>query len=110
MSKYQPMIAKKESHVFRMIGAIANVVSTCKATMAAAGFAEFNSYGHSFVCSRQLEASTSRLMIYVECAALSKELCEISFQKFETGMPSVHSEMIHKRLDRIQSALEIKVA
>ncbi len=109
--KYQSMILKKkESHVFRMIGALVDVISTCKATMAAAGFAEFTSYGHSFVCSRQLEASTSRLMVYVECVVLTSDLCEISFQKFETGVPTVHSQMIHKRLNKIQSALEMKVA
>ncbi|CAN5540448.1 hypothetical protein BH10CYA1_BH10CYA1_18500 [soil metagenome] len=110
-SKYQPMVLKKsESHVFRMLGATADVISTCKATMSAAGFSEFTSYGHSFACYRQLEASQSRLMIYVNCAALSQDLCEISFQKVETGMPSVHSQMIHRRLDKIQSILETKVA
>ena len=109
--KYQAVVLqKKESHVFRMIGAFVDVISTCKATMAAAGFTEFKSSGYSFVCSRQLEASNTRLMVKVQCTVLTNELCEISFEKFETGVSAVHSQMIHKRLNKIQNALEMKVA
>ncbi|MBS1957314.1 MAG: hypothetical protein JST89_24210 [Cyanobacteria bacterium SZAS-4] len=102
--------AKQETNVFRMIGSGAAVVSSCKATLSAAGFCEFNSHGYNFVCSRQLESSNSKLTIYVECVALSPELWEVTFQKFENGVSSLHSQMMKKRLEKVCYALEAKVA
>ena len=98
-----------EAKAFRMLGSMTDVVSLCKSALAAAGFAEFVSYGNNFVCSRQLEGM-GRAMIIVQVETLRHDLCELTFRKMETDLPSVHCEMINKKLSRIQSFLETQVA
>ncbi|CAN5540231.1 hypothetical protein BH10CYA1_BH10CYA1_18470 [soil metagenome] len=99
----------KEAKVFRMLGSMAEVISLCKSALAAAGFAEFVSYGNNFVCSRQVEGM-GRAMVIVQVETLRHDLCELTFRHIETDLPTVNCEMINKKLSRIQSYLETQVA
>ncbi len=99
----------KEAKVFRMLGSMTEVISMCKSALAAAGFAEFVSYGNNFVCTRQVEG-TAGAMVIVQVETLRHDLCELTFRKMETDLPTVHCEMLNKKLSRIQSHLETQVA
>src|SRR5205085_1746041 len=87
----------KEAKVFRMLGSMTDVISMCKNALAAAGFVEFVSYGNNFVCSRQVEGM-GRAMVIVQVETLRHDLCELTFRHVETDLPTIHCEMINKKL------------
>jgi len=99
-----------EQHVFRMIGASADVVSSCKATMAAHGFGGFISYGQNFVCSKSVEGAQSAVVVYVESTMVHPDLYQISFRKSESRSASLLGQLVHKKLERVKGALERKAA
>lgn len=99
-----------EHHVFRMIGAFADVVSSCKATMAAHGFSGFISYDQNFVCTKSVAGSKSTVVVYVECTMVHPDLYQISFRKSEPRSASLLGQLVHKKLERVKGALERKAA
>lgn len=106
----QPSLTTNRSHVFRMIGALPGAVSACKVALCVAGFGNFKSYGHSFICSKQALPTRANIVVHVEFERLGDELCQVSFRKFGEHVTSVQHEMLHKRLSRVQTLLQAKAA
>lgn len=95
-------------HVFRMIGSRESVTTSCKRMLAGAGFTKFTSYDSNFACTRQMNVvSGGELMLFVRLEMLGAELYEVTFQKADSSLTTVHNQMIHNRLSRVQSALEM---
>ncbi len=94
-------------HVFRKIGTRESVTSSCKKVLATAGFSQFTSYGVNFVCTRQMGVTGGTVTLSVKVELLSAELCEVTFERVQSSMNSVHSQMVYNKINRIQAALEL---
>lgn len=109
-SNQQISLTTNQTHVFRMIGGVAAAISECKVAMSVAGFGDFKSYGHSFMCSKQVDRSRAKIVVYVQLEPLTQELCEVSFRKFGEHVSTLHQEIFRKRLNKVQTQLETKAA